>query len=385
MVVNAYSEGWLRKGFPWVYPDEVVAWPADRSPGRVVDVRAGDGGFLGRGVLDEGRVAVRVFRRDEGELDEAFFADRLRAALDRRRLPPDTTAWRLAHGENDDLPGFRVDAWDEVLSVSVDAPGLRRHAPTLAAALRALGPWRQAWLVGRTPPEGGPRPEPEPLFGPAERRPVVVRERGMAMEVRPWEGADAGLYADMRDVRAWLAPHWGGRSVLNLFAFTGAFSVAAALGGAREVTTCDLAAPVLARARANFALNGLDPEAHAFERGDTFAVLDALRRKGRRFDVVVADPPSFSRDRRGGAWSVERDLGRLVAACLRVLEPGGWLVVASNHGGLSPRDFGRQVRRGAARAGRALRLLHEGSTPVDFPAALDFPEGRYLKCWVLGA
>ena len=115
---------------------------------------------------------------------------------------------------------------------------------------------------------------------------------------------------------------------------------------------------------------------------DSLAALDRLRRKGERFDLVIADPPSFSHGPRGD-WSVTQDLGRLVAACCRVLGDRGWLLVASNHGGLSPKDFGRMVLQGSQKAEVPLRLLHEGSTPLDFPAALSFPESRYLKCWVL--
>ncbi len=384
IAVNGYSTQWLSRGFPWVYRDEVEEGEQRRRAGEVVEILGADGRCQGAGIwAQDGRVAVRRFRTDAGPVDQALLAARLAAARSRRLLPPDTTAWRWVHGENDDLPGIRVDVWGTELSVALDSPSLEGLLPQLVAALRADRPETSAiWQVDR-PDEGGAAAAGSGLLwgSPADGG-VEVCERGLRYLVLPGRTHDVGLYCDMRDVRAWLAPHLSGRRVLNLFAHTGAFSVHAAACGAAELVTVDLSQRYLDRARDNFARNGLDADAHAFVADDSLAALDRLRRKGERFDLVVADPPSFSHGPRGD-WSVTADLGRLVAACCRVLAPGGWLLVASNHGGLSPRDFGRLVQQGALKAGRPLRLLHEGSTPVDFPAVLSFPEARYLKCWVL--
>ena len=195
-------------------------------------------------------------------------------------------------------------------------------------------------------------------------------------------GLDAGLYPDMRELRRWLSPYWKGRAVLNTFAYTGAFSVAAAMGGASRVETVDLAAPAIERAKKNFAMNGLDVEDHGFWVEDTFKALDRFRRKGVSFDLVILDPPSFAHGP-NGVWSVERELARLVASSLRVLKPGGWILVATNQGSISPKEFQKLIKAGSAKAGRNLRLIHQGSHSHDFPAALAFPESRYLKAWVL--
>jgi 23S rRNA (cytosine1962-C5)-methyltransferase len=255
-------------------------------------------------------------------------------------------------------------------------------------AIRAEREVRSIWLSWRLPDE-----EDEVAYETADlpqgliwgERPaedVVVTERGLKVGVRPWEGPDVGLYCDMRDLRAWLEPHWHNRRVLNTFAYTGMFSLAAAAGGAKHVTSVDLSEKYLDRARTNFRLNGLDDSRHEFDARDTFKALDAWRRKGDRFDIVIVDPPSFSHSPEG-TWSSRKDLPRMVAAALRVTEPGGWLVVCSNQGKVSPKDFQKQIQAGAQKAERSLRLIHQGSQPLDFPAALDFPESRYLKCWVL--
>ncbi len=389
VVVNGYSERWLRQGFPWVYQDEVVARTGSLVPGRVVGIRARDGSVLGTGIWDSGKIEVRRFRRDEGPVDADFLRTAVAAAKDRRPLPPQTDAWRWVHGENDDLPGVRVDVWGDQLTLTLDSPALHGLLGPLLDALTTLHETNAVWLCWRPAIEQAPA-EPLPVadgslvWGDARREPVMVQERGVSFRVRPWAGADAGLYVDMREVRRWLEPYWVARRVLNLFAYTGAFSVAAALGGATEVVSVDLAGPHLARLRDNLDANGVSTDQHPLREADVFKALDHLRRRGESFDVVIADPPSFSHGP-SGAWSVERDYGRLIAACLRVLSPGGWLVAACNHGGVSPKEFQKHVAKGATKAGRSLRLVHVGSPPVDVPAALDFPESRYLKVWVLVA
>lgn len=387
--VNRHSAEWLQKGFPWVYPNEVVRAPRGCGAGRVVRIHGAGGTSLGTGIWDDGWIAVRRFRPDDGPLDEAWIRGRVAGAVERRRagLPPGTTAWRAVHAENDDLPGVRVDVWDQEVTVLLDSPSLTTLSVPLARALQGiLGPRviRQGW-----------RPDPREKVGPwmadescavvegTEGSPeCTVHERGRAFLVRPGAGMDAGLFPDMRENRAWLDPWWAGATVLNLFAYTGAFSVFAALGGARRVVTEDLARVAITRARANFAANGLDPDGWEFCQEDAFHALDRFRRAGERFDRVVADPPSFSRSG-ASVFSAERDTARLVAACCRVLAPGGLLVLGNNQGTFSPREFQEAVRQGAWKARRDLRLVHTGSTPADYPASLTFPEGRYLKFWVL--
>ena len=381
--VNGYSEGWLRKGFPWVYRDEVVAGGEGRSPGETVQLVSGEGQALGAGLWGaEGKVAVRVWRVDPGPVDEALVAARLAAARARRVLPDDTTAWRWVHGENDDMPGLRVDVWGDELAVGLEDPSLEVLLPGLTRALREQAGPRAIWRADRPPPDAPDSGRCGRLWGQPGGEEIEVRELGLRYGVRPGQRHDVGLFCDMRQARQWLRPHLAGRRVLNLFAHTGAFSVLAAAEGA-TVTTVDLSAAYLERAQDNLRRNGLDPAAHTWLAEDGLAALDRLRRKGETFDLVIADPPSFSHGPRGD-WSVSQDLGRLVAACCRVLSPRGWLLVASNLGGLSPKDFGRMVLQGSQKAEVPLRLLHEACPPPDFPAALSFPESRYLKCWVLG-
>lgn len=390
--VNGHSATWLRQGFPWVYPNEVVG-SLPKPAGTEVLLESADGVVLGRALTDDAWIAARVYRTDGGLLDEAWMRTRLDDAITLRErlvLGEDTTCARLVHGENDALPGVRVDKWGDYLTVIVDTPAVRALLPLLVDALvERLAPlgvflcYRLDSRDTRDPSQF--TPAPGWLYGEApEGGEVVVIERGMAMRVRPGEGPDVGSYPDMRDVRTWLAPHWAGRRVLNTFAYTGGFSVAAKRGGAAEAVSVDLASVSLERARANFVANGLDPDASEFLAEDTFRALDRFRRTGRRFDLVVVDPPSFSHGPEG-MWSAKKDLPRLVAASVRVLDRRGLLVVASNQGQVSPREFRGAMAEGFKRAERVAREIAFLGAAVDHPALVTFPEGHYLKVgvWVL--
>ena len=382
VMVNAYSEKWLRKGFCWVYSEEVIGRTGALRPGQVVSIVTRDGQDLGTGIWDEGKVEVRRMREQRGPIDSAFVAERVAQALARREAGTETTAWRWIHGENDDFPGVRVDVWGRHLSVLLDSRSLEGLIDPLVDALTSQREVDSIHL-GWRPRQDEDEPEAYGcIWGTAPDHVVEVMELGLRYGVDPSLGLDTGLYPDMRDVRRWLQAYWKGRRVLNTFAYTGAFSVAAAAHGASEVVTVDLSAPAIERARANFDRNQIDVEAHQFWTEDTFKALDRLRRKGELFDLIIADPPSFSHGP-GGTWQVSRDMPRLVAACLRVLRPQGWILVASNQGSVSPREFQKMIQLGAEKADRRVRLIHQGTPPVDFPAALHFPESRYLKVWVL--
>ena len=386
MRVNTYSAGWLKKGFPWVYPKEVEKGKVPMGAEvRVVD---GRGQVLGVGLASDGFLAARVFRREEGPLDQEWLDGVLDRAAELRALVVDdqTDGYRLVNAENDGLPGIRIDWWRAFAVVILDHPSVGRLVPGIVDWLeRHRQPRGVALCYRRDPRDALPErldPAPGLIAGRVPTGPVRVRERGLHFEVLPLDGPDVGLYADMRAVRAWLEPSWGGTRVLNTFAYTGAFSVAAAMHGASEVTTVDLSQKVLDRAEANFVANSLDPEAHTFLASDTFKALDRFRRTGERFDRVVLDPPSFSRSD-AGVWSASRDYPRLVASAARVLDPGGWLIAASNQGEVSPKQFTGFVQDGLRKAGRTAQLLASLGQAPDFPAATSFPEGRYLKVHIL--
>ena len=383
-MVNGYSAEWLGKGFDWIYSNEIIGKLGSPRSGDIVDIVGQDGRHLGVGIAADGKIAVRRFRVDRGPIDADFVRDRMESALSRRRIPDGTTAWRWVHGENDDLPGLRVDVWGTHATVALDDPSLEFLLEPVVDFILADPGIDTIWENTR-PVHDDRRDSPAAgrcLAGDSGNEHVLVREDGLYFEVCPRMGLDAGLYPDMRDIRGWLRPYWAGKRVLNTFAYTGAFSVAAAANGASRVDTVDLASSAIARAERNFELNGLDTASHGFWVEDTFKALDRFRRTGHSFDIIVVDPPSFAHGP-NGVWSVEQGLSRVLAGCLRVLAPGGWMLVATNQGSLSPKEFQKLIKNASLKVSRRLRLIHQGSPPHDIPASLDFPESRYLKAWVL--
>ncbi len=385
MQVDGHSERWLRRGFPWVYPKELTGRGKGIKAGTVVQIQSAQGTCLGTGLFDQGWIAVRRFRPDHGKLDTAFFRRRLRQAKALRDalIEPNTTAFRLVNGENDGLPGIRIDVYGAHYRLSFDCPCLLSILDALCDAIETDFETRAIYLAWRPDSrdafqeKSAPRP-PGLIRGHGHKGPLRVSERGIDCLVDLHGKVSVGLFSDMRDNRAWLESAWGGQRVLNLFAHTGFFSVVAAMHGASEVISVDLSEAYLDRAEANFMANQIDPASHEFLKEDVRKILDRYRRQGEKFDRIVLDPPSFSHGPEG-VMSLKRDYPGLVSSSLKVLSPSGWFIGALNLGEVSPKDFHGWVRDGAQKAGVELQLVFEGGQSGDFPANTSFPEGRYLK------
>jgi len=257
----------------------------------------------------------------------------------------------------------------------------------IAALAEALAPLDGIYLQRRFVPAvpGRPRPAAELVWGAAAPPEVIVAEGRTRFVVDVSAPGGTGIYPDMRLGREAVARHAAGRRVLNCFSYTGAFSVVAALHGATSVVSVDAASRAHGRARRNFAENRI-PESsdHEFITGDTFAALARLQEHGRRFDLVILDPPTFSSGK-GRPFTALRDYADLVAAAMPVLADGGLLVAASNAAKLPAADLDRALGRGASLAGRELVITAQLGLPPDFPVSPAFPEGSYLKIFVARA
>jgi 23S rRNA (cytosine1962-C5)-methyltransferase len=373
----------LRLGHPWVIADRYTArWP--KTPcGALADLVDEAGATLGTALLDPGaRVVARLL--DSGRIvpDAAWFGTRLQGAQAVRRWLElgDTTAWRLVNGEGDGLPGLTVDRYGDWLLLQLYTPAWVPHLPALGQALQEVFQPRGIYFKGR-PMETrskGATVKGELLAGREASRPLVVTEHGLRYEVDLAGELHTGLFLDQRANRRAFRRLATGQRVLNLFAYTGAFSVAAAAGGAVQVTSVDAAPRYLERARENFRLNGIDPGAHEFLAGDCFGELEKLHRSGRQFDLVLMDPPSFSTVRTS-RFTTSGGTSDLVQGALALLPPGGLLITSSNHQKVDLVDYVKELRRGALTAGRTLQVIESAGQGGDFPWPVTFPEGRYLK------
>jgi 23S rRNA (cytosine1962-C5)-methyltransferase len=206
----------------------------------------------------------------------------------------------------------------------------------------------------------------------------VVEEHRLLFYADLFAGQKTGLYFDQRENRLTLAPLCAGRSVLDCFCYTGGFALYAARAGASNVTACDAAGGAVEAAERNFALNGIDPTQHTFVVQDCFEFLEQLASEGRRFDVVILDPPSFARDRRS-RHAAERAYVRLIRLALDCVQPGGFLASASCTSQVSPHTFRQALAEAARLASKRLLIVHNAGQAIDHPVPPHFPEARYLK------
>lgn len=367
----------LRAGHPWIYADALER--GSLPSGSVVDVLSPGGRFLARGLYDAASpIAVRVLTLDEDlEIGPELVEDRLARALAlRQRIfdPSTTNAFRWLNGEGDLLAGLVVDVYAGTAVARVDGEGARPLLEWANAPLERLG--RALGLVSCIERSRGETARL--LWGELPQEAVEVRESGVRMAVDVVHGQKTGGFLDQRDNRLAIRPYAAGEEVANLFAYTGGFSLHAALAGARSVVSVDSAAPALIAARHNFTLNGIDPRDHRFDVEDAFAWLARARRQQRLFGLVVVDPPSFAPSER----ALTRALGayrRLMAEALAVVRPDGILAASScsSHVGLEP--FLEVLGEAAAQASRRLAVLETRGQPADHPSLPAFSEGRYLK------
>jgi 23S rRNA (cytosine1962-C5)-methyltransferase len=376
----------IRRGHPWVFRD-ALARPPSLPDGTLVLVAGPDGRPLARGFWDaRSPIAVRILTTTAaGAPDDPLelVTARIGAALDRRLAFIDrarTDAFRWIHGEADGLPGIHADLYGAVATVRHDGAGVRAFyrdlGPALAGAARARGIPLEAVVERRRARGGGDTAHL--THGRLPSGELRVHENGLLFAVDLLHGQKGGLFLDQRDNRERVRALAAGRRVLNLFGYTGGFSIYAAAGGASETTTVDQAAPAVAAAERNFVLNGL-PLAHArFVAGDAFAFLEDARRAGAAYDLVISDPPSFAPSAVAvpRALAAYRRLHRLAAA---VTAPGGLLCAASCSSHVARDAFLRTVEGGAADAGRTFALSEMAGAGADHPTLDAFPEGEYLK------
>lgn len=287
----------------------------------------------------------------------------LNAAVAKRKplLTEQTDAVRLIDGAGDGLPGVFLETF----------AGRWLLSTTANTVPAAVGEWLRDRGVScywkRL--DQNQKESPAHFCGPVVSEPFAIRENGIVYEISFHSGYSQGIFLDQRDNRAEVRRRMKpGLRLLNTFAYTGAFSVAAAMAGA-ETTTLDLSQPYLDWARRNLCHNSLDPAAHHFCKGDTFHWLRRFAKQGRLFDGIVLDPPTFSRDEKGKVFRVENDFGELAALAARVLAPGGWLLCCTNFRGMTPGGFERQL---TASLPRPMSAHHTPMPP-------DFTDAAYLK------
>ena len=377
----------LQRRHPWVFAGSIAKGAAD--PGETVRVEAHDGSFLAWGAYSPASaIRVRAWSFVEAErIDAAFFAQRVQqAAALRARLAVPSDAVRLVHGEADGLPGLVVDRYGDCLSAQFLFAGSERWKGAIADALLAATGLTRLYersdaavrtLEGLALHSGW-------LRGDGDTQ-ISMREHDWQLLVDVALGHKTGYYLDQRDNRLHFARavrHFGCAEVLNCYAYTGGFTLAALAGGATQVTSVDSSAPALELARRHVQMNGFAAARHQTVDADVNATLRASLEQGRRYDAIVLDPPKFAptASQAERAARAYKDINRLA---LKLLRPGGLLFSFSCSGGIGPELFHKIVAGAGIDAGVDAAIVQRLAASPDHPATLYFPEGDYLKGLVL--
>jgi 23S rRNA (cytosine1962-C5)-methyltransferase len=376
----------LRRRHPWLLSGAIERTAGDAEPGAWARVVAASGETLGFGHWSpHSQIRVRMLAFGATPPGEALLAERIAAAVARRAGDPlvgDTDAVRLVNAEGDGLPGLVADRYADVVVVRLATAGMHARRDAIADALRAA---TGAAAALERPDAAAARREGIPvqqgaLWGDPPKDPIAIRERARAYRVDAGAGQKTGFYLDQRDARDLVEALAGGRRVLDLFAYTGGFAVAAAHGGASALTLVESSEDAIALAALH-----LEPWHERLplrlEHGDAFRF---LRHEAGPFDLIVVDPPPLAR-RAGDAMRASRAYKDLLLGALRRAAPGAYVLgfSCSHHVGA---DLFRKIAFGASLdAARPVQVVRELGAPADHPVALDHPEGRYLSGLLLRA
>jgi 23S rRNA (cytosine1962-C5)-methyltransferase len=369
-------------GHPWVFAQAIASVdgaPSEGDPVAVVDPK---GHFLGRGFYDpKSAIPVRLLTNDPEEpIEGGFIAKRIEAAGRFRRdlgLPNDeTTGYRLVNGEGDRLAGLLVDVYGEVAVVQLLTPGMRRRADEIVGPIARVS-GAKTILEAPSKTDGAALPLADRVLRGPEPKALAFRERGIEYELPLEVTQKTGFYFDQREHRAQVEALARGRTVLDAFAFVGAFGMAAARGGATEVTCLESSPAAIATGAVLSRRNGL-AEKMTHLRADVKKALPEMAREGRHFGLVICDPPKLVPTIR----HLERGRSayrKLNANALKLTRPGSIFVTCSCSAALSPDELLKVLAVAARDAGRQLALFHLGLQGPDHPTPPGFAQGRYLK------
>ena len=368
----------VRAGHPWIFSGAIERVDDPETAGGVGEVHGADGRFLGRGSWNPTTsIAVRMLTRGEEAVDAVFVRRRLETALRWRRTLRGSDAWRLVNGEGDQLPGVVVDRYGDFLVAQFLTAGAERLKPWIVEGLETLCAPRGIFerSEGNVRRAEGLAASNDVLAGAEPPTAIVIEESGRRYAVDVRGGQKTGFFLDQRPNRDLVATLAADRRVLNRFAYTGAFAIAAAQGGAAHVTSVESSAAALAHAEESFALNGYAPERATFVRADVFTY---LRGELPAADLVIVDPPPFARRRmdRERALAGYKDVN---LHALRHVAVDGLLMTFSCSQHVDGEAFQGAVAAAAADAGRECQLVARLGPGLDHPQALAHTEGRYLK------
>lgn len=376
----------LERFHPWIFSGAVHHIEGEPEEGEVVRVLADDGKFVAVGHWQIGSIAVRVLDFNDRKIDMTYWAQRLQEAYGMRKSigvagREGNDTYRLAHGEGDNLPGLVIDIYGHTAVMQAHSVGMHMARHDIAAALLQAteGTVENVYYKSETTLPFKAALGQENGFIAGGSTDNVAIENGLKFHIDWLKGQKTGFFVDQRDNRALLERYARGREVLNMFCYTGGFSVYALRGGAKLVHSVDSSSKAIDLTRDNVALNFPGDTRHEAFAEDAFKYLDAM---GHHYDLIVLDPPAFAKHRDALRQAL-KGYTRLNAKAFEKIKPGGILFTFSCSQVVSKDQFRTAIFTAAAQSKRRVRILHQLHQPADHPIDIYHPEGEYLKGLVL--
>lgn len=388
-----YPEIVLRKGkeqslerlHPWVFSGAVARQPDNIEEGDTVKVVSSTGNVIGTGHYQIGSITVRILAWGDSPIDAALYSERLKAAYQLRRalklINRHNNAYRLVHGEGDFLPGLVVDVYGDTAVLQAHSPGMHFARDIIASELVNLpdAGIKNVYYKSETTLPYKAHLDPQNQYIVGSYSTNVAEENGLKFHVDWLKGQKTGFFVDQRDNRALLEKYAHNRKVLNMFCYTGGFSVYALRGGAELVHSVDSSAKAIALTDDNVRLNFPDDTRHTSYAEDAFKFLSAMDTP---YDLIILDPPAFAKHR-SALKNALIGYRKLNAKAFEKIAPGGILFTFSCSQAVSREQFRLAVFSAAAQSHRKVRILHQLTQPADHPVNIYHPEGEYLKGLIL--
>ncbi|EOO10644.1 methyltransferase [Bacillus cereus str. Schrouff] len=374
----------IKSGYPLILKDAIQNLNDVREEGTIIKVVDEKNNFVGKGYYGKQNKGYGwiLTRKESEQINQSFFESKIKSALHKRKQfykSSDTTAFRALNGEGDGLGGLIIDYYDGYYVVSWYSEGIYTFRDEIIAALQKVANFKGIYEKKRFDTKGKYIEGDDFVVGERGEFPLIVKENGVNFAVYLNDGAMVGVFLDQRNVRKQIRDKYAkGRTVLNMFSYTGAFSVFAALGGASKTTSVDLANRSLSKTIEQFSVNEVDYEAQDIIVEDVFLYFKYAAKKKMKFDMVVLDPPSFARSKKY-TFSAAKDYKNLLKETIAITENNGIIVASTNCSAFDMKKFKGFIDTAFKEMNGKYKILEEHSLPEDFRTIDQFKEGDYLK------
>ncbi|MGG2018228.1 class I SAM-dependent rRNA methyltransferase [Bacillus sp. S10(2024)] len=374
----------LKSGYPLISKEAIINLHDVNVEGTIVKLVDDKNKFIGTGYYGKQNKGYGwiLTRKEQEQIDQDFFEKKIKSALSKRKNfyeDTDTTAFRVFNGEGDGIGGLIIDYYDGYYVISWYSEGIYQFSKEIIESLQNVATYKAIYQKKRFDTKGQYIEEDDFVTGERGEFPIIVKENGVNFAVYLNDGAMVGVFLDQRNVRKQIRDKYAdGKTVLNMFSYTGAFSVFAALGGATKTTSVDLANRSLSKTIEQFSVNGVDYEVQDIIVEDVFHYFKYAVKKALKFDMVILDPPSFARSKKY-TFSAAKDYKNLLKEAIAITENNGIIVASTNCSTFGMKKFKGFIDTAFKEMNGKYKVLEEHSLPEDFRTISQFPEGDYLK------